>query len=38
VRPNGPFLKLVSFWNGTLTSDATGFCRQHRSLVDASAD
>src|SRR5262249_37341087 len=26
VRPNGPLLKLLLFWNGTLTSDAMGFC------------
>ena len=26
VRLNGPTLGLVLFWNGTLTSDAMGFC------------
>src|SRR5262249_28991897 len=26
VRPNGPLLKLLLFWNGTVTSDAMGFC------------
>src|SRR5262249_8072771 len=26
VRLNGPTLGLMLFWNGTLTSDATGFC------------
>src|SRR5262245_41384514 len=26
VRPNGPLLKLMLFWNGTLISDAIGFC------------
>src|SRR5262245_40172482 len=26
VRPNGPLLKLLLFSNGTVTSDAMGFC------------
>src|SRR5262249_51277672 len=26
VRPNGPLLKLLLFWNGTVTRDAIGFC------------
>jgi hypothetical protein len=26
VRPNGPLLKLLLFWNGTVISDAIGFC------------
>src|SRR5262245_18356340 len=26
LHPNGPLLKLLLFWNGTVTSDAMGFC------------
>src|SRR5215469_360254 len=26
VRPNGPSLKLLLFWNGKVVSDAIGFC------------
>src|SRR5215470_20035893 len=25
-RPNGPLLKLLLFWNGTLINEAIGFC------------